>query len=67
MSDMLIFWVRNFHLDGFRCDAAGELPTSFWEEARRDLDRVQPGLIMLAEASEPELMRLPSTLITPGR
>ena len=57
MTDMLIYWITDFHLDGFRCDAAGELPTSFWEEARRDLGRVYPGLIMLAEASKPELMR----------
>ena len=57
MIDMLTYWLKEFHLDGFRCDAAGEIPTSFWEEARRELDRTQPGLILLAEASKPELMR----------
>ena len=57
MTDMLIYWITDFHLDGFRCDAAGEIPSSFWEEARQELNRVQPGLIMLAEASKPELLR----------
>ena len=44
-------------VDGYRCDAAGEVPTDFWEEARTELDRVKPGIMMLAEASKPELLR----------
>ncbi len=57
MTDMLLYWVKDFNLDGFRCDAAGELPTDFWENARQELDRVHPGIFMLAEASKPELLR----------
>ena len=57
MTDMLLYWVKDFNLDGFRCDAAGELPTDFWEDARKELDRAHPGLILLAEAAKPELMR----------
>ncbi len=57
MIDMLLYWVREFRVDGFRCDAAGEVPTSFWDEARAALDRVNPSLLMLAEASKPELQR----------
>jgi glycosidase len=57
MTDMLVYWVKDFHLDGLRCDAAGEVPTDFWEQARKELDRAHPDLLMLAEASKPELMR----------
>jgi len=57
MTDMLLYWVKDFSVDGFRCDAAGEVPTEFWEEARKELDTSHPGLLMLAEASKPELMR----------
>jgi cyclomaltodextrinase / maltogenic alpha-amylase / neopullulanase len=57
MSDMLVYWIKEFDLDGYRCDAAGEIPTSFWEQARIELDRVKPDIIMLAEASKPELLR----------
>jgi cyclomaltodextrinase len=57
MTDMLLYWVKTFSLDGFRCDAAGEVPTDFWESARVELDRAHPGLLMLAEASKPELMQ----------
>ncbi len=57
MTDMLLYWIRDVNLDGFRCDAAGEVPTDFWENARKELDRAHPGLLMLAEASKPELLR----------
>lgn len=57
MTDMLLYWVKEFNLDGFRCDAAGEVPTDFWENARKELDRLHPGILLLAEASKPELMR----------
>ena len=49
------YWVENFDIDGFRCDVAGEVPTSFWEQARVELEKVKP-LFMLAEAEEPGLV-----------
>ena len=57
MTDMLLYWIKDFNLDGFRCDAAGEVPTDFWESARQELDRLHPEILMLAEASKPELLR----------
>ncbi|HXQ81203.1 MAG TPA: alpha-amylase family glycosyl hydrolase [Opitutaceae bacterium] len=56
MREMLQYWARDFQLDGFRCDAAAEVPTDFWEEARADLDKVRPGLFLLAEADKPDLL-----------
>jgi len=56
MTDMLIHWLREFDLDGFRCDAAGEIPTDFWEQLRPELARVKTGLILLAEWEKPELL-----------
>ena len=50
------FWVSEVDLDGFRCDVAGEVPTPFWERARRELDAVKP-MFMLAEADKIELHR----------
>jgi cyclomaltodextrinase len=57
MLDMLVYWIKNFDLDGYRCDAAGEVPTDFWEEARRELELVKPEIMMLAEANKPDLLR----------
>ena len=49
MIEMLSYWIREFDLDGFRCDVAGMVPTDFWNEARVALERVKPGLFLLAE------------------
>ena len=56
MTDMLKYWIREFDLDGFRCDVAGEVPTDFWENARAELDKIKPDIFMLAEAHKAELL-----------
>ncbi len=56
MTDMLKYWIREFDLDGFRCDVAGEVPTDFWENARVELEKLKPDMFMLAEAHKAELM-----------
>src|ERR1043165_8190574 len=55
MTDMLKYWLREFDVDGFRCDVAGEVPTDFWESARVELEKIKPDIVMLAEAHKPEL------------
>src|ERR1700685_3220929 len=57
MSDMLVYWIKNFDLEGYRCDAASEVPTDFWERARVEMERVKPDIMLLAEASKPEMLR----------
>jgi glycosidase len=56
MIDMLKHWVKDFDLDGFRCDVAYMVPTDFWEQARTELEKVKPDIMMLAEATKPELL-----------
>jgi glycosidase len=58
MTGMLKHWIdpAGFDLDGFRCDVAEMVPTSFWEQARAELSKVKPDIMMLAEASKPELL-----------
>lgn len=43
------YFVRDFDVDGYRCDVAGAVPLDFWEEGRRRIDALKPDLIMLAE------------------
>jgi cyclomaltodextrinase / maltogenic alpha-amylase / neopullulanase len=57
ITDMLVYWIKEFDLDGYRCDAASEILTDFWEQARVELHKVKPDIMMLAEASNPELLR----------
>jgi glycosidase len=54
--DMLKYWLRDFDLDGFRCDVASMVPTDFWETARTELTKIKPDIIMIAESNKPELL-----------
>jgi glycosidase len=56
MLAMLKYWVQTCDVDGFRCDAAAMVPTDFWEKSRAELTRIKPDIVLLAEASKPELM-----------
>ncbi len=51
MIDAMIFWIREFDLDGFRCDMAHLVPLDFWREARIKLDAIKP-LFWLAETED---------------
>jgi glycosidase len=57
MRDMLVRWLRDYGLDGFRCDYAAGVPRDFWEWVRPELDRVRPNLAFLAEADDPALLK----------
>lgn len=54
MIDALKFWIKETDLDGYRCDVAGEVPMSFWNTAKAELNKVKD-LFMLAEGDEPFL------------
>jgi glycosidase len=56
MIGMLKYWIKTCNVDGFRCDAAAMLPTDFWEQIRTEVAMAKPDIIMLAEASKPELL-----------
>ena len=57
MITMLKYWLTEADVDGFRCDVAGMVPTDFWEQARAELSKVKPDIMMLAEeASKPEFL-----------
>lgn len=48
MVQAMDFWVKEADIDGYRCDVAGMVPVSFWDEARASLDKIKP-VFMLAE------------------
>jgi cyclomaltodextrinase / maltogenic alpha-amylase / neopullulanase len=56
MLDMLKYWLKEFDLDGFRCDVASGVPTDFWDATRPELEKVKSEIIMIAEANKPELL-----------
>lgn len=42
MTDAMLYWIKTADIDGYRCDAAGFVPLDFWNEARREADRIKP-------------------------
>ena len=52
-------WVTNYGVDGFRCDAAGMVPTDFWNQAATALRAINPKQppFLLAETQDvPDLL-----------
>ena len=45
------FWVRDFKIDGFRCDMAHLVPLDFWKDARKAVEILKP-LYWLAECED---------------
>jgi len=45
MITMMEYWIKE-----------ADVPTDFWEQAREELTRVKPDIVMLAEANKPELL-----------
>lgn len=54
MTEAMKYWVKEFNIDGFRCDVASFVPIDFWETVRQELDQIKP-VFMLAEAADRDL------------
>ncbi len=53
MSASLQYWIKETNIDGFRCDVAAEVPSSFWRKAISGLrNSVKKPLFFLAEAED---------------
>ena len=55
MISEMKYWIKTANIDGFRCDAAKEVPVDFWNDAFVQLEKTKP-LFKLMEADQPELM-----------
>ena len=57
MINMMKYWLGDFGVDGFRCDVAPNVPLDFWEAARAELEKINPQVIILADAgNNPDLL-----------
>lgn len=55
--DTLKMWAGDYGVDGFRCDVAPMVPVEFWKKARKEVAKVHPGAIWLAESVEPQFVQ----------
>lgn len=56
MTDVMKYWVKDFNIDGYRCDVAGFIPVDFWDNVRSELDEIKP-VFMLAEWDSRDLYK----------
>ncbi len=45
-------------VDGFRCDVATQVPLDFWLEARKEVAKVNPNMVWLAETSGGDYIKI---------
>jgi glycosidase len=50
MIEMMKYWLRDFGVDGFRCEVSPAVPVDFWEAARTELEKINSQVIILADA-----------------
>lgn len=53
-AGVLLHWVQNFGIDGFRCDVAWGLPTPFWNKVVNRVRAMKADAFFLAEAELPQ-------------
>ncbi len=48
------YFMREFGVDGYRCDVAAAIPLDFWEEGRRRMEAIKPDCMMISEGDRQE-------------
>ncbi|WP_316830899.1 alpha-amylase family protein [Pedobacter aquatilis] len=56
MRDILVYWAKK-GVDGFRCDMAEMVPIAFWNWVIPQVKQVNPDLIFLGEAYNPQVYK----------
>lgn len=56
-KSIMLYYLSNYDVDGFRCDVSDLVPISFWEEVRPELELIKPELVMAAESRKPFNLR----------
>lgn len=54
MTQVLEYWVKEFDIDGYRCDVAEMVPIEWWKTSIDRVKKIKP-VLMLAEGADPEL------------
>jgi len=54
MTNVLKYWVKEYDIDGFRCDMAHLVPLDFWVHAKKKMSKIKDDLFWLGECEEPE-------------
>ena len=55
MTNIMVWWVKEMDIDGYRADTGAMLPLDFWEESLPTVKAVKD-VLLLAESDEPNLI-----------
>lgn len=50
------YYVRDYGVDGYRCDVGDYIPLDFWSEGVRRVRAINPNVMMLNEGAKPEYL-----------
>lgn len=56
LIDTLCYWAK-MGVDGYRCDVASMVPLEFWLEAKKELVKINPDIIMFAESVHADFIK----------
>jgi glycosidase len=56
MIEMMKYWLRDFGVDGFRCDTAFTVPVDFWVAARTELEQINPQTAIITDSGAKPLL-----------
>ena len=57
LIENMCYYVKNFGIDGYRCDVGDLVPLSFWQESINEVKKINPDIIMLNEGDSPESIK----------
>ena len=57
MIDAMCFWVKEYDVDGFRCDYAGGVPLDFWKSAKEALGKIKPVFLLAEDDKNMDFMK----------
>lgn len=55
LEKMMLFWIKEYDIDGYRCDVAGMIPDEFWKSVIPKLKNTKKEILMLAEWESPKM------------
>ena len=54
-KNAILYWIKEFNIDGYRCDVAGMVPDDFWDDVRQELNKIRQDIFLLAEWEDPQM------------
>lgn len=58
LTENMLYFVREFGIDGYRCDVGDMVPLDFWKQAITEVKKLRPDFFMLNEGRDPDYLSM---------